>query len=119
MGNTTVELHAARLGDERDLVVEGRLIEDGGAARVTPREGVVADLTRQALADVSWIGPDWIDLQINGLDGHDPNAADASAEVVSAMDRSLWRSGRCERPFRLSRDSFGPPPRLARLENPL
>ena len=34
-----------------------------------------------------------MDLQINGFDGHDPNAADTSAEVVSAMVRSMWRTG--------------------------
>src|SRR4051794_32102953 len=77
-----------------ELVVEGRLIEDGGPSRVTIRDGVVTAIERvEEAADDRWIGPGWIDLQINGFDGHDPNAAGATADVVEAMVRSMWRTG--------------------------
>ena len=62
-----------------ELVLEGRLIEDGGAVRIVVREGVVAELERleRDPASDAWIAPGWIDLQVNGFGGHDPNAADA------------------------------------------
>jgi N-acetylglucosamine-6-phosphate deacetylase len=77
-----------------ELVIDGRSIEDGGALQITIRDGVVAEIRRRdAGPDDAWISPGWIDLQMNGYDGHDPNAADVSAETVAAMVRSVWRTG--------------------------
>ena len=77
-----------------ELIIEGRLIEDGRPARVTIRDGIVAEIARTAAgSEATWIGPGWMDLQVNGFSGHDPNAADASVEVVSAMVRAMWPSG--------------------------
>jgi len=76
------------------LMLEGRLIEDGAPVRVAVRDGRIADIVRlgESLSDV-WISPGWIDLQINGWEGHDPNTADVDGDVVSAMVRAIWRSG--------------------------
>ncbi len=78
-----------------ELVLEGRLIEDGGAVRLVVRDGVVAELERleRDSASDAWITPGWIDLQVNGFGGHDPNAAEVEAHDVVAMVRSLWRWG--------------------------
>jgi N-acetylglucosamine-6-phosphate deacetylase len=81
-------------GGDGELIFEGRLIEDGRPARITIRDGIVAEITRPAGgSEATWIGPGWMDLQINGFAGHDPNAADASAAVVTAMVRAMWPSG--------------------------
>jgi N-acetylglucosamine-6-phosphate deacetylase len=77
-----------------DLVVEGTSIEDGSPVRVTVRDGRIAAIERiDSLAEASWIAPGWLDLQVNGFDGHDPNAVDADADTTSAMVRALWRFG--------------------------
>ncbi|MEO8228597.1 MAG: amidohydrolase family protein [Chloroflexota bacterium] len=83
---------SADRGQER--VLEGRLIEDGGSARITIRDGVVAAIARDSVAaeDV-WIGPGWLDLQVNGFAGHDPNGGEASPEIVTAMVQAMWPSG--------------------------
>lgn len=83
---------SARAGE---LVLEGRLIEDGGAVRIVIRKGVVAELERLDRDPTSdaWIAPGWIDAQVNGFQGHDPNAADAEARDVGEMVRALWQWG--------------------------
>lgn len=77
------------------LAVEGRLIEDGGAVRILVRDGVVVELERLDREPTSdaWIAPGWLDLQVNGFGGHDPNAPDAGPQDVVAMVRALWQWG--------------------------
>ncbi len=92
--DTAVDLARAADAAAGELIVEGRLVEGGAAVRITVRDGIVAAMDRiDAAADDRWIGPGWIDLQINGFDGHDPNGADASPDVVEAMVRAMWRTG--------------------------
>ena len=75
-------------------VVEGRLVEDGRPVRITIRAGIVTDIARPPTgSDPTWIGPGWMDLQINGFGGHDPNAVDTGPEVVASMVRSMWPTG--------------------------
>lgn len=72
----------------------GRSAEDGGAVRVTVADGVVFAVER--VADDpgrTWISPGWLDIQINGYAGHDPNAADADASTTDSMIRTLWPEG--------------------------
>jgi N-acetylglucosamine-6-phosphate deacetylase len=72
----------------------GRSAEDGQAVRVTVEGGVVTALER--VTDDprgTWISPGWMDIQVNGYDGYDPNAAGADADVTAAMVRALWRHG--------------------------
>jgi N-acetylglucosamine-6-phosphate deacetylase len=91
---SATERSSRATGADGELVLEGRLIEDGRPAVITIRDGVVAEIARTAGgSDGTWIGPGWLDLQINGFAGHDPNAADASAAVVTAMVRAMWPSG--------------------------
>lgn len=75
-------------------ILEGRLIEGGAPVRIAVRDGRIADIVRMgdSRSDV-WISPGWIDLQINGWEGHDPNTAEVDGGVVSAMVRAIWRSG--------------------------
>jgi N-acetylglucosamine-6-phosphate deacetylase len=83
---------SGRLGG---LNLEGRLVEDGGAVRIVVRDGVVAELERldRDPNTDAWIAPGWLDLQVNGFGGHDPNAADAGAQDVVDMVRGLWQWG--------------------------
>lgn len=88
-----------------DLVVEGRLVEDGGTARVVVRDGLITEIERAGVAAAgpnaaaaataadAWIAPGWMDVQVNGFDGHDVNEAGVRADDVAAMVRSLWRFG--------------------------
>jgi N-acetylglucosamine-6-phosphate deacetylase len=77
-----------------DLVLEGRSVEDGQPVRVAIHDGRIAVIDRiERPTEASWIGPGWLDIQVNGFDGHDPNAADADAGVTAAVVRSLWRFG--------------------------
>lgn len=81
-------------GGDGETVLDGRFVEDGQPVRITIRDGVIAELARtSAGADPTWIGPGWLDLQINGFGGHDPNAADTSPEVVASMVRAMWSTG--------------------------
>ncbi|MEA2654197.1 MAG: N-acetylglucosamine-6-phosphate deacetylase [Chloroflexota bacterium] len=84
----------APLPGTAELVLEGRSIEDAEPIRLTLRGGRIAAIERvQMSSDQAWIAPGWLDLQINGFDGHDPNSADADASTTEAMVRAIWRSG--------------------------
>jgi N-acetylglucosamine-6-phosphate deacetylase len=78
-------------------VVEGRSIEDGLPIRLSVRDGRIAAVERpaadRAAASADWISPGWLDIQINGFGGHDPNANDASPELTASMVRALWPFG--------------------------
>jgi N-acetylglucosamine-6-phosphate deacetylase len=78
-----------------ELRLEGRLIEDGGAVRIVIRDGLVAEIQRleHGSAADAWIAPGWVDLQVNGFAGHDPNAAEVESPDVAAMVRALWQWG--------------------------
>lgn len=81
-------------GGDGETVLDGRFVEDGQPVRITIRDGVIAELARRSAgADPTWIGPGWLDLQINGFGGHDPNSADTSPEVVASMVRAMWSTG--------------------------
>jgi len=81
-------------GGADELVLDGRSVEDGRPIRITVRDGLIAGIDRpDEVTGTDWISPGWLDLQINGYDGHDPNAADADADTVAAMIRSIWRTG--------------------------
>jgi len=72
----------------------GRSAEDGRPVRVTVEGGLVTAIER-ATDDPggTWISPGWMDIQVNGYAGHDPNAADADASTTAAMLRALWPEG--------------------------
>lgn len=72
----------------------GRSAEDGLPVRVSVAGGVVTAVER--VADDpggTWISPGWLDIQVNGYAGHDPNAADADASTTASMVRALWLEG--------------------------
>ena len=77
-----------------DITLDGRSVEDGRPIRLTVHAGRIAAIDDlEETSDPRWIAPGWLDLQVNGFDGHDPNAADADATTTTAMVRSLWRTG--------------------------
>jgi len=76
------------------LIVEGRSVEDGTNMRLTIEDRLVTGVERLREAPGGdWIAPGWLDIQVNGFDGHDPNAADAEPEETIRMVRALWTHG--------------------------
>ena len=76
------------------LVLEGRSTEDGALLRVAVEGGVITGLERPPTgASRDWISPGWLDLQVNGFEGHDPNAVGAEASATIGMVRALWAHG--------------------------
>ncbi|HUQ44880.1 MAG TPA: N-acetylglucosamine-6-phosphate deacetylase [Candidatus Limnocylindria bacterium] len=76
------------------VILEGRSIHDGRAVRVTMDGGVITSIDR--LGDVAapdWLSAGWLDIQVNGFGGHDPNASGADASNTVEMIRALWRHG--------------------------
>jgi N-acetylglucosamine-6-phosphate deacetylase len=76
------------------LSLLGRSAEDGRAVRVTVADGVVAAIER--VPDDpggTWISPGWMDIQVNGYAGHDPNAEGAGPEATAGTVRALWTEG--------------------------
>ncbi len=76
------------------IVLDGRSVEDGTSVRVTVEDGIVAQVERLAARPTAdWVAPGWLDIQVNGFDGHDPNAADATPAETIEMVRALWKHG--------------------------
>jgi N-acetylglucosamine-6-phosphate deacetylase len=81
-------------GPAANLVLDGRSTEDGQPLRITVVDGHIAAIDRLAgPTDPPWISPGWLDIQVNGFDGHDPNAADAEPLATTRMVEALWRFG--------------------------
>ena len=79
---------------ERAFSLEGRSTDDGSPVRVTIDGGVVTSIEhRPAATSADWISPGWIDLQVNGFEGHDPNAVGATPDETIEMVRALWHHG--------------------------
>lgn len=79
MGSEIVGLHY-RSGKPVRLSLEG-----GRITAVTP--------VRKKVQGLPWIGPGFVDLQVNGYAGSDFNASPPSSEAVSAVARGLARVG--------------------------
>jgi N-acetylglucosamine-6-phosphate deacetylase len=76
------------------FVISGRSIEDGDSVRITIEDGRISRLERgPATPTADWIAPGWLDIQVNGFEGHDPNGVGADAGATTEMVRSLWRHG--------------------------
>jgi N-acetylglucosamine-6-phosphate deacetylase len=58
---------------------------DGDRARLAPT-------SVDAPADI-FVGPGWVDLQVNGFGGLDLNSAAVTPEIVSGLVRRLWPEG--------------------------
>ena len=73
---------------------EGRDVLTGRSVRVTARSGVVEELELlDTSANLPWISPGLVDLQVNGFGGIDLNSADLTADDVSQMTRALADHG--------------------------
>jgi N-acetylglucosamine-6-phosphate deacetylase len=92
--DSTLAAPAAGAGTHAGLSLLGRSAEDGGTVRITVDGGVVTALERvEDDPGGTWISTGWMDVQINGFRGHDPNAADADASTTASMVRALWPEG--------------------------
>lgn len=81
-------------GADRGLV--GRDPASGRALEVRVADGVVSAIGEVGDgqgADLPWLTPGLIDLQVNGYAGHDVNGPDVSAEAVVELTRALARAG--------------------------
>lgn len=71
----------------------GRDPATGRTLRVTAEEGRIAEIRALDEPAELWLAPGLIDLQVNGFQGHDVNAADVDAGVLVALVRSLHQIG--------------------------
>ncbi len=94
MDATTAAARGGSSDPRAGLSLLGRSAEDGRAVRVTLEGGRIRAVDHVGEdPGATWISPGWIDIQINGYDGHDPNLAGAGPETTTAMVRALWREG--------------------------
>lgn len=72
----------------------GRDVASGQPVRVVVEDGRVVSIDRsvEAATDV-WFTPGWLDIQVNGFGGHDPNDPDGGPEATAGTVRALWRQG--------------------------
>jgi len=78
----------------------GRDVLNGHPVRVGVADGRVTSIERpaeppagaQATAE-AWVSPGWLDIQVNGFGGHDPNDPGAGAEATAGTVRALWPHG--------------------------
>lgn len=77
-----------------DTTILARSVEDGLAIRLTHADGVVTAIERTAddPGDL-WISAGWLDIQVNGFGGHDPNMADPLPGATAGTVRALWPHG--------------------------
>ena len=81
-------------GAPTGLSLLGRSAEDGRPVRVAVEGGLVTAIDRvRDDPGGTWISPGWLDIQVNGYAGHDPNAAGAGSGATVEMVRALWRLG--------------------------
>jgi len=72
----------------------GRDVGDGRPVRVEVAEGRVHGVHRPSIAAAdTWLSPGWLDIQVNGFGGHDPNDPGAGAEATAGTVRALWPHG--------------------------
>ena len=85
---------SGRPGTDAATSYLARSAEDGQPVRVTVADGIVESIERvtEDPGDL-WVSPGWLDIQVNGYRGHDPNATDADASTTASMVRALWPEG--------------------------
>jgi N-acetylglucosamine-6-phosphate deacetylase len=78
----------------------GRDVATGHPIRLTVAGGRVTSIERPTdpgtdaeVAGDGWISPGWLDIQVNGFGGYDPNDPGAGAEATAGTVRSLWPHG--------------------------
>ena len=76
------------------MEVLARDVATGHPVRLGITEGHAAALERVTddPGDV-WVSPGWLDIQVNGFGGHDPNDPEAGAAATAGTVAALWRHG--------------------------
>ena len=74
---------------------QGRDPYTGDVLNIETAGGRIVRMSRQRddSAELPWIGPGLIDLQVNGFRGRDVNAPDGTAEMIVEITESLARAG--------------------------
>ncbi|MCT1775532.1 N-acetylglucosamine-6-phosphate deacetylase [Brachybacterium sp. p3-SID957] len=76
---------------------EGRDPTSGRVLRVSPfaDSGVISEVraSRSAAADLPWLVPGYVDLQVNGYGGYDVNGPDVTPETIGDLADALARRG--------------------------
>lgn len=74
---------------------KGRHYETGEAVRIRWTNGVIDSVERtdEEASTLPWIGPGFVDLQLNGSMGIDLNKKLLSADEVIRLTRRLWEEG--------------------------
>ncbi|WP_109474547.1 N-acetylglucosamine-6-phosphate deacetylase [Ornithinimicrobium cavernae] len=75
--------------------IEGRDPATGELLRIRVEQGVIAEIHRAAdhPAEVPFVSPGLVDLQVNGFVGHDVNAEEPTPEAIVAITAALAERG--------------------------
>lgn len=80
-----------------ELSVIGRHYRSGKCVEVAVRGSVIAEVREiddaGHVAELPWIGPGFVDLQVNGMAGDDFNGEAAEVAATARITESLWRHG--------------------------
>lgn len=72
----------------------GREPATGEVISVVVRDGLIAEIERTGPgADLPWLVPGLVDLQVNGWAGYDVNAADVDVETIASLVNALAEAG--------------------------
>jgi N-acetylglucosamine-6-phosphate deacetylase len=73
--------------------ISGRNPHTGRNVEVVIRDGIIAAISDAPSADLVWLSPGLIDLQINGYNGFDLNADNLTADTVIELSRNVLATG--------------------------
>lgn len=77
-----------------DIELLGRDVASGHPVSLVVAGSRVRSLGRPDVSvDDAWVSPGWLDIQVNGFGGHDPNDPGAGAEATAGTVRALWPHG--------------------------
>ncbi len=84
------------LGQSTSSSISGLLYSDGTPVTIKIAEGRILEvkpLTHNANTPQTYIGPGFVDIQINGYMGVDFTGNDLSLEGIRAVTKALWKEG--------------------------
>lgn len=80
----------------RQQALTGRDPGSGRPLEVRYADGLITDVRQAdaaADAELPWLAPGLVDVQVNGFGGHDANGPDVTADAIVAMINALVRAG--------------------------
>jgi N-acetylglucosamine-6-phosphate deacetylase len=83
--------------DRKVTEIEGYHYKTEEPVTISVQDGIITNIEKRQLpedkADLAWIGPGLVDLQINGYNGWDFNTFPVEKESVMQLTRAVWREG--------------------------